>query len=114
MNRRALTTSLIIATVLQLAMVLAGHWTPAVAALFAPVGMGISLVGGAIYVIAARPDWKTGLLGGVIAGGVSALIGIAVSVALGDVPVMILVIGTLSSVATGFIGAALARLFVKP
>ena len=39
MNRRALTLSLVISTFLQVAMMVAGHWSPAVAALFAFGGM---------------------------------------------------------------------------
>jgi len=49
-------------------------------------------------------------LGGVIAGGVCALIGIAVSVVLHDTPAAILVVGTLGSVATGAIGGVIGRL----
>ncbi len=115
MNRRALADSLIIATLLQVAMVVAGHWSPLVAGLFAFGGMGFSLVGGVIYVLRARPaGWKEVIGVGALVGGLSGLIGIAVSYALGDVPASLLLLGTVSSAATGFVGAAVTRMFVKP
>ena len=114
MNRRASTDSLIIATMLQVAMVVAGHWSPMVAGLFAVGGMGFSLIGGVIYVLRAKPDWKEAIGMGALVGGLSGLIGIAVSYFLGDVPASLLLLGTVSSAATGFVGAAVTRMFVKP
>jgi len=55
MNRKALINATVIGTVLQLIMVLAGHWIPAVANLFAIVGILISLVAGLLYARAAGP-----------------------------------------------------------
>lgn len=110
MNRKALVAATAVGTGLQLAMVLAGHWLAAVAALFAPVGILISLVAGLLYARAARGSWSDSTLGGVVAGAVCALIGISVSVALGDVAPIILVIGTLSSAAGGVIGGAIGKL----
>ncbi len=114
MNRRALTISLVIATILQVAMVVAGHFSPAVAGLFAFGGMGFSLVGGVIYALLAKPGWKEAIGMGALVGGLSGLIGIAISHLLGDVPASLLLLGTVSSAATGFIGAAVTRIFVKP
>lgn len=114
MNRRALSVSLLASTALQVAMVLAGHWSPAVAGLFAIGGMGFSLVGGVIYVLLAKPGWKEAIGLGALVGGLSGLIGIAVSFALGDVPASLLLLGTVSSAATGLVGAAVTRIFVKP
>jgi hypothetical protein len=91
----------------QLAMVLVGHTNAGVAALFAPLGVGISLVAGALYAWLARPGVGPGAVGGAIAGGLCALIGIAVSFALGDVTAFILLAGTLSSAVGGAIGGAL-------
>lgn len=48
-------------------------------------------------------------VGGLIAGGLCALIGICVSFALGDVTALILVMGTLSSAVAGAIGGWLGR-----
>ena len=84
-NPRAVTTATVVGTVLQLAMVLAGHSNASIAALFAPVGMGISLVAGIVYAYVARQGSAGSMaVGGLLAGGICALIGICVSFALGD------------------------------
>jgi hypothetical protein len=70
--------------------------------------MLISLIAGVIYARAAGSTRGPGAAYGAVAGGVCALIGIAVSFGLGDVPAMILVVGTASSAVTGAIGGALA------
>ncbi len=54
--------------------------------------------------------WGGALGGGALAGGLCAIIGIAVSAALGDVPPMILVMGTAASAVTGLIGGAVGKL----
>jgi hypothetical protein len=109
-NSRAVTTATVIGTVLQLAMVLAGHSNASIAAMFAVGGMGISFVAGVIYAAQARGGSAgSAALGGLIAGGVCALIGIAVSYALGDVTAQILALGTLSSAVAGAIGGWLGR-----
>lgn len=110
MNRKALINATVIGTVLQLIMVLVGHWVPAVAALFAPIGILLSLIAGLLYARAAKGGWSDSTLGGVIAGAVCALIGIAVSCLLGDVTPIILVIGTLSSAFGGVVGGAIGKL----
>ena len=111
-NRRALTTATLIGTVLQVGMVVSGHTNPAMQNLFAVGGMTISLVAGVAYVLLApRTDDRSSLsLGGTIAGALCALIGIAVSYVLGDVPASLLALGTLSSAVTGAIGGGLAAL----
>lgn len=115
MNQRALVNALIFATVLQVAMVLAGHWIAYVKDnLFAAMGTGISIVGAVHYVRAATPSWTWAALGGAIVGGLSALIGIVISYALGDVPVETLMIGTFASTVAAAIGGAVARIFFKP
>lgn len=99
----------IVGTVLQLAMVLSGHWVEVIKLRgFAAGGMLISAVAGVLYARAARTSRGTSARNGALAGGLCALIGIAVSAALGDVPPFILVVGTLSSTAAGAIGGALA------
>jgi len=110
MNRKALIIATDIGLVLQLIMVIAGHYDAAIAAWFAIGGMLISLVAGVIYVRMARNGWKDSLIGGALAGGICALVGIAVSCALGDVAAMILVFGTIGSAVAGLIGGAVAKL----
>jgi hypothetical protein len=113
MNQRALVQATVAGTVLQLAMVFAGHWSPPVARLFGIVGVLISLVAGVVYARLARPAAGAGAAGGFVAGGVCALVGIAVSFALGDVPALILVVGTLSSAVAGAIGGAAAAALTR-
>jgi hypothetical protein len=112
-NPGALFQATLIGTVLQLAMVLAGHWTPAVAKMFGLLGVLISLAAGVVYARLARPSVGAGAAGGAIAGGACALIGIAVSFALGDVPALILAVGTASSAVAGAIGGAAGALLSR-
>jgi hypothetical protein len=113
MNMRALIVATVIGTALQVAMVFAGHFVPAVASLFAIVGILISLVAGLLYARAAKGGWADSLLGGAVAGGLCALIGIAMSWAMGDVETMILALGTLSSAVGGLIGGAVGKALAK-
>ena len=109
---RALFIASIIGTVLQSAMVIAGHSNKSIAKLFAVGGMSLSLVAGLIYAIMARGGTTgSAVMGGVLAGAICALIGIAISYFLGDVPASLLALGTLSSAVTGAIGAWLGSLF---
>jgi len=111
MQRNALVFATVVGLVLQLAMVVGGHYTPAVKELFAFGGMGFSLVAGLLYVwFAVKGSWGSDLTGGAIAGGICALIGIALSAFLGDVPPTLLLFGTLSSVVTGVMGSAVGKL----
>lgn len=111
MNTQALARATAIGTALQVAMVLAGHFIPALRDPgFAIGGMAFSALAGWLYGRSTRAGWADNLIGGAIAGGFSALVGIGVSVMLGDVPASLLLLGTSASVATGIIGAALAKL----
>ncbi|MEO8578597.1 MAG: hypothetical protein ABI469_00020 [Gemmatimonadales bacterium] len=99
----------IVGTLLQLAMVLSGHWIEFIKVnVFAIGGMLISAIAGVLYARAARLNRKQSAVQGALVGGLCALIGIAVSFALGDVPASILALGTLSSAVTGAIGGAIA------
>jgi hypothetical protein len=109
MSIRALVIATVIGTILQTAMVVAGHSNKSVAKLFAVGGMSLSLVAGVIYAAMAEGPTGSAILGGIIAGGVCALIGIAVSYALRDVPASLLALGTASSAVTGAIGGWLGR-----
>jgi hypothetical protein len=114
MNTRALMMATTAGTVLQVGMVVAGHYVPAVASLFAVGGMGFSLVAGVLYAMWA-PGQGAGAraAGGAVAGAACGLIGIAVSFLLGDVPASLLAFGTASSAVTGALGG-LAGVLVSP
>ena len=100
----------LIGTGLQLAMVVAGHLSPAVAQLFAPGGMTISALAGALVALVSRPASLGSAAGrGAAAGGISAFVGILVSYFLGDVPAAVLGFGTASSAVTGAIGGLVGK-----
>lgn len=114
-NTRACVLATLVGTVLQLAMVLAGHANALIAGLFAVGGMGISLLAGVAYSVLARGSaMRPALIGGAVAGGVCALIGIAVSCALGNVSPSVLLYGTASSAVTGALGGWLGRFLPAP
>jgi len=95
---------IVFGTLAQTAMVLVGHWMRAVANLFGPLGVAISLLAGLLWAREYASGLGRGAGGGAVVGGACALIGIGISFALGDVEAMILVFGTLSSAATGALG----------
>jgi len=108
-DTKSLATATIVGTVLQLAMVIAGHFEPFIASkVFMFGGMGISALAGFLAGRGASV-YGAAALTGAVAGGVCALIGIAVSVLLGDTHAMILAFGTLSSAVTGVIGGLIGR-----
>ena len=111
MSTRALLIATLIGTVLQTAMVVAGHTNKSIANLFAVGGMSLSLIAGIIYAVLAGGTTGSAVLGGVVAGGLCALIGIAVSYFLRDVPASLLALGTASSAVTGAVGGWLGTLF---
>ena len=100
LSSRAVTIATVAGTVLQLAMVIAGHSNTSIAQLFAAGGMGISLVAGVVYAKLAG----AGSVGSYAIGGL-----IVVSYLLGDVTALILVAGTLSSAVTGAVGGWLGH-----
>ncbi len=111
MNKDDLIVATAIGLILQLAMVVVGHYVPAIREKgFAIGGMFFSLFAGLIYARMAQAGWAGACGGGAIAGGVCAILGIAVSVTLKDVPSQILLIGTTASVITGLIGGAIGKL----
>jgi len=110
MNRQTLIKATLIGLALQLIMVVGGHYVVPIKENFAIVGTLISLIAGAIYVRTTRGSWGDSLIGGAVAGGICALIGIAVSCALGDVDAGVLLYGTLGSAVAGLIGGAVAKL----
>jgi hypothetical protein len=94
-----------VGTVLQLTMVILGHYIPWIREnVFMFGGMLISGVVGLLYARDAALGYARGALGGAVAGGICALIGIAVSVLLKDTPPFVLGLGTSISVVTGAAG----------
>ena len=111
MNMQILLTATGIGLAAQLAMVIAGHYVAFVRDnVFAIGGMLISLVAGLIFAKLAATGWTPSLVGGLVAGGVCALIGIGVSVALKDTAPPILMVGTVGSAVAGLIGGAVGKL----
>jgi peptidoglycan/LPS O-acetylase OafA/YrhL len=115
MNRRAMIIATSVGLALQLAMVIVGHFASASfrQTAFAVGGMGFSLIAGAIYARLAKRGWAGTLGASAIVGGLCALAGIAVSVALKDVPASLLALGTIASIITGVAGGALGRFIPK-
>ena len=98
MNPQALLIGTAAGLAAQLAMVVAGHYVPFIKDnVFAIGGMVISLLAGVLYAKAAGVGWAPSLTGGLVAGGLCALLGIGVSVGLKDTAVMILAVGTIGS-----------------
>lgn len=108
---RALWRATLIGTVFQVAMVVGGHYVPALKSLFGPAGMLISLGAGWMFGRMAPAGSKaTAALGGLAAGAGCAFLGILESFYLGDVPASLLALGTASSAVTGALGGLLSRL----
>jgi len=86
-------------------MVVTGHYNEFIKTnVFAIGGMTISLVFGALYARSAARSKGGAMLGGLVVGGAGALLGIAVSFLLGDVPAAVLAFGTAGSAVAGLIG----------
>ncbi|MBI5764132.1 MAG: hypothetical protein HZA51_11460 [Planctomycetes bacterium] len=95
----------VVGTVLQVGMVLAGHYNEFVKQnVFAAGGMLISLIVGAWFGGVAARSKAGAMAGGALVGGDCALVGIAVSVVLKDSEPMILAFGTMGSAVAGLIG----------
>ena len=108
----ALVKSTAIGTVLQLAMVIAGHYSPAISNQFAVGGMTISGIAGLLFSLWSGQKSAVGAAGGgLAAGGISAFLGILVSHLLGDVPASVLGMGTAGSALTGAIGGVIGKFF---
>jgi hypothetical protein len=112
LSYRALVSATLVGTILELIMVTTGHTNLEVRGIYPVAGMGISGIAGILYtVISTEVITRDNVIGGAIAGAISALIGIAVSVGMGDVVPLVLVVGTASSAVTGAVGGWLGRLF---
>jgi hypothetical protein len=111
---RALAYATVIGTVLQVAMVTTGHSNKTIASFYALGGMGFSLIAGLLYTwMSHSASTSNAAIGGVVAGGVCAVLGILVAYLLGDVPASLLVLGTASSIVTGALGGWLGRFLAR-
>jgi len=109
-STRSIVTPTLIGTGLQLLMVVAGHFSPAVAQLFPVGGTVISGLAGVLAALSSRPASLGSAAGrGAVAGGVCAFVGILVSHLLGDAPVEVLAFGTAFSAIAGAIGGLIGK-----
>jgi hypothetical protein len=111
LERKNLERATIVGIVLQAMLAVAGHFSPWVrtnAFLFG--GMMISAVAGYLYALDVAKGYGPGALGGTLAGGTCAIIGIAVSVILRDLPMVALAIGTLICTLTGAVGGIFGQM----
>jgi hypothetical protein len=111
---RALWRATLVGTVLQVGMVVGGHYAPAIARLYAPGGMLISALAGWLFGRLTAGGRVPAAAGGLFAGAACAFLGILESFYLGDVPASLLLLGTASSAVTGAIGGALGGRTRRP
>ena len=97
----------VIALVLQLAMVLLGQVSKLVLALSGWFGMGIPLVVGWLYAVRRGLSLKDASLGGLLIGAVGAAIGLGLAIPLTGGDWSLLPLGTVASSFTGWLGAFL-------
>jgi len=110
-ERKSLLAATIAGTILQVAMVVIGHFVPWVAIhVFMFGGMMISATVGYLYARDVGRGYGSGAVGGAIAGGMCALTGIAISVTLGDMAPGALALGTAISTLTGAIGGLFGQM----
>lgn len=95
----------LIAVVLQLAMVLSGQASDRILALSGVFGMGIPLVVGWLYGVRRPLTLKEASTGGILIGAVGAAIGLLVAIPLTGDTWGLLPLGTLASAFTGWLGA---------
>ncbi len=100
-----------IGTILQVLMVVAGHFMPQVAQLFPVVGTGLGGLTGLLFGMFNKGAAGGALAGGgAAAGGIAGLIGSVISMAMGDVPGATVGIATGSTAVAGAIGGFLGKL----
>ena len=109
-SQGALTKATLTGTVLQVIMVVLGHYVPAIAQSYPIVGTLIGGITGFLFgKWAGRPGRGASASGGALAGGVAGLLGSAVSYGLGDVPGQTIGVATLSTIVAGLIGGAVGH-----
>ena len=99
-----------ISTILQVLMVVAGHFMPQLQGLYPALGTGLGGVAGLLFALMNKgvPGGKLAG-GGAVAGGIGGLIGSAVSMAMGDVPGATVGIATGSTTVAGAIGGFIGK-----
>ena len=110
-NRRILLRAFFVGTVLQVALALIGHfipWVPGNAFLFGV--MMISATVGYLYAQDYDKGYVAGALGGAIAGGACAAIGVGLSVLLHDSTLPLLAFRTGISILTGAVGGPFGQM----
>jgi len=113
LDASALQRAILVGTFLQALTVMIGHFGGLVAGYeigFLFAGMMISATVGYLYAQDVSKGYGRGACGGAISGGACALMGIAFSVALGDMAPMILVQRTLISTLTGAVGGVFGQM----
>ncbi len=99
----------VIGGVMQLIMVLVGHWVAVIADAFPILGTLIALTVGLLFARDAGGGLWGAIVGGALAAGISALVGVAVSFALGDVARDVILIATVSGLVAGAVGGAIGN-----
>lgn len=110
LGQGALTKATLVGTLLQVAMVVLGHFLPAIQSSYPIVGSLIAAFTGLMFGKAAmRPARMGSATGGAIAGGVSGFLGSGLSAILGDVPGPTIGVATIASVIAGLAGGAIGH-----
>ncbi len=100
-----------ISALLQLLMVVGGHFLPQLAQLFPVLGTGLGGVAGILFGLFSKGATGGALAGGgAAAGGLGGLLGSVVSMAMGDVPGATVGIATGSTAVAGAIGGLLGKM----
>ncbi|MBV9570489.1 MAG: hypothetical protein JO056_04525 [Alphaproteobacteria bacterium] len=108
---RILLRALIVGTLLQLLMVVLGHFVPwVIVHVFEFGGMMISATAGYLYAMDSAKGYFPGATAGAIVGGACAFLGIALSVALGDLASRVIPVGTAVCVLTGAVGGLFGQM----
>jgi len=98
---------ILIALVLQVAMVLAGQASSQVLGLSGVFGMGIPLVVGWLYAVRHGLSVRDASIGGLLIGAVGAAVGLLLAIPLNGDSWALLPLGTMASTGTGWLGAFL-------
>ena len=106
----SLVRPILVGTGLQLALVIAGHYSPAVAQLFPIAGTSIGGLAGLLASSGTPQGAGTAAKNGALAGGLGGLTGTIVSYLLSDIPMATIGIGTGASALAGALGSTPASL----